>query len=159
MDGVTPIDRQVGDPVIGPKLERPTAADEKRAYEEAAYRDAGRCVKCHHAGDLQMDHRRNRSQGGWTVTENLQALCGPSGPNGGCHKWLTEHPEEAYREGWAVPSWAHWRSYPARRWVATQNGTYRLAWGLYRDRFFIEIPEAEAADRRAGLIRDESDLI
>lgn len=145
--------------MIAPKVAGPTRSEEQAAYELAELRDGGRCVRCHHVGDPQLDHRKNRSQGGWTVTENLQTLCGPSGPKGGCHLWKTDHPDEANREGWGVPGWAHWLSYPAHRWIRTSHGTYRLAWGLYRDRVFIEIGDAESADRRAGLIRDESDLI
>lgn len=145
--------------MIAPKIERPTAADEKRAYEAAADRDGGRCVRCHHVGDLQMDHRQNRSQMGRTIVENLQQLCGPTGPNGGCHLWVTDHPEEASREGWNVPGWADPLAYPARRWVKTEVGTYKKVWGLYRDIVFVEISEREAADRRAGLRRDVPELV
>ena len=45
-------------------------------------------------------HRKNRSQGGDHRLSNLLLLCG-SGTTG-CHGWVTEHPAEAKRNGWAV---------------------------------------------------------
>lgn len=140
--------------MIAPKIERPTAADEARAYSAATRRDNDSCVRCLRGGDVQRDHRQNRSQGGLTVVENLQLLCLT------CHTWKGDHPDDANRDGWGVPGiWAHWLSYPARRWVKTEVGTYRLAWGLYRDIVFVEISEREAADRRAGLRQDVPELV
>jgi hypothetical protein len=48
-------------------------------------------------------HRKNASQGGSDELSNLLLACG-SGVTG-CHGWITEHPGEAKRNGWAM-----WRS-------------------------------------------------
>ncbi|MBG9885167.1 hypothetical protein ABE10_00910, partial [Bacillus toyonensis] len=43
----------------------------------------------------------------------------------GCHKWATEHPAEAVRDGFAVPRWARPELWPAWRIDA--------GWVLYDD--------------------------
>jgi len=51
-----------------------------------------------------FQHRKNRSQGGrWLPSNGLDA-CG-SGVHG-CHGYIHAYPEESYRKGWSVPSWA-----------------------------------------------------
>lgn len=60
----------------------------------------GCCEICGVYGANNAHHRRNRSQGGTDTLSNLMLLCG-SGTTG-CHGHVTEHPEEAVEEGWAI---------------------------------------------------------
>ena len=93
---------------FGQKPVRPAKADERRAYADATTRDNSRCVKCDAFG-IERDHRKNRSQGGWTTVANLQGLCPP------CHVWKTQNPTAALLEGFAVPSWARPELWPGWR--------------------------------------------
>lgn len=134
--------------MIAPKVTPPTPRAEREAYELVTIRDADTCQRCRrNCGPVARDHRKNRSQGGWTVVSDLQCL------GLGCHTWKTENPADAVADGWAVPAWADWREWPARRWLPTGFGTLRLAWVLYLDRegidgnWWIEIPEYEAHER------------
>jgi len=131
--------------VIGPKSDRPTAADERRAYDVASKRDDLLCQRClRWCGAPQLDHRQNR-QSGNTVPSNLQTL-GLS-----CHQWKTEHPRDAIRDGWAVPRWGDPAEWPARRWLRQENGTVRAAWILYDDvGGWDEISASEARRRMEG---------
>lgn len=104
--------------MIGPKVPRPSKADEKRAYAAVTERDP-QCVRCGAHG-IQRDHRKNRSQGGLTVPCNLQGLC-PT-----CHLWKGESPASAVLDGFAVPGWAHPEFWPAYR--------HNVGWVLYYDR-------------------------
>lgn len=117
--------------MIGPKVAKPTPAEEADAYEIATNRDANTCQRClRNCGPVARDHRKNRGQeGGWTIPSNLQCL------GLGCHLWKTEHPEKAVAEGWAVPGYrmAVPSEWPARRWIKTELGTLRKAWVLYDD--------------------------
>jgi hypothetical protein len=140
--------------MIGPKEEKPTAREQREAYELVEVRDGGVCQWCrrNECGPIQIDHRRNRSQGGLTVIENLQALGLRH------HVEKTEHPDAANSEGHGVPGWAEPADYPARRWLRSTVGTVRLGQVLYlpADLWadgpgFREIGEMEAATRRAGL--------
>jgi len=130
--------------MIGPKTPKPTPAEERDPYEVATNRDADMCQRCRrNCGPTARDHRKNRSQGGWTVPSNLQVL------GLGCHTWKTENPEDAISDGWAVPGWptADWREWPARRWVPMVYGL-RLGWVIYDDTgSWTEITEAEAHER------------
>jgi len=141
--------------VIAPKLEPPTARAEREAYELVTLRDGETCQRCLRSdcGPTQRDHRLNRSQGGWTVVENLQLL------GMLCHSWKTDHPDDACRNGWGVPAWAHWSWYPARRWIRTAVNTHRLAWVLYVGNQVLEISPEDAADRIAGLRGDVPELV
>lgn len=131
--------------MTGPKRTPPTRLEEATAYEAATLRDRNICQRClRWCGPIARDHRKNRSQGGWTVTENLQCL------GLDCHIWKSEHPRDAVTEGWAVPSWADPYEYPARRWIRTRLGTRRLAWVIYRGTEWDEISDDEAAVRREG---------
>jgi len=116
--------------------------------------DGNMCQRCRRPScqPIARDHRKNRSQGGLTVVENLQLLGLP------CHEWKTEHPAEANEEGWGVPGWAEPADYPARRWIRGIGGVLRPAWVLYEAAAdwgdgpgYVEITDAEAAERRAGL--------
>jgi hypothetical protein len=138
--------------MIGPKVLKPSKAEEARAYDLATFRDHGVCVRCrrvHPVWGVNRDHRKGRGVGGLTVVENLQVLCG-SGTTG-CHGWRTTHPTDALNEGFAVPGWADPAEWPARRWEPTEFGTVRLVWVLYLpDGTYEEITEAEAMERMQG---------
>lgn len=133
--------------MIVPKIRKPSAADERDAYELVTLRDSDTCQRCRHAQGVNRDHRKNRSQGGLSVVSNLQLLCG-SGTTG-CHGWVTTNPADALAEGWSVPGWATPSEWPARRWLRTRYGTVRLSWVLYGDAGEVtEISEIEASKRR-----------
>lgn len=51
-----------------------------------------------------FQHRKNRGQGGRYDPSNGLDVCG-SGTTG-CHGYIHAHPEESYRKGWSVQSWA-----------------------------------------------------
>jgi hypothetical protein len=138
--------------MIRPKYQdapKPTRAQEQDAYELVGLRDGNTCQRCRRdCGPIARDHRKNRSQGGLTVPDNLQLL------GLGCHQWKTEHPEQAITDGWGVPGWptavpAEW---PARRWVRTHVGARRLAWVTYDDYGGVtEITEKEARERMTAM--------
>ena len=128
--------------MIGPKVDGPSARDEREAYELATIRDRATCVRCRAQGNVQRDHRRNRSQGGRTVVENLQCLC-PS-----CHLWKTEHPKQATVEGWACPGWADPATFPAARMFTNDNGAKILGWCVYLPSGRVEEISVEEALRR-----------
>lgn len=141
--------------MIGPKVAPPTHTEEGAAYELATLRDLNVCVRCgRDCGPIARDHRRNRSQRGRTVVENLQLL------GLGCHDWKGANPCDANALGWGCPGWANPAEYPARRWTSTEVGTRRLAWVLYvPDIDYFSYPkgyriisELEARNRIAGLI-------
>lgn len=122
--------------MIGPKQSKPTAAEEREAYDTATTRDEGRCTRCGRSGDMHRDHRQNRMVGNTTV-ENLQCLCPP------CHGWKTDHPAEALEQGYACPRWARPELWPARRYGVD-------SWILYTaDGGWDEI-----SDYLAGLLMD-----
>jgi len=138
--------------MIGPKPQKLTAAEKRRAegeaYELATLRDSGTCQRCRkNCGPVARDHRRNRSQGGLTVVANLQCL------GLDCHTWKTDHPEKAIADGWAVPGWVFWEEWPARRWLTTAWGAPRLGWVLYDDiGGWVEITDREAHYRITGSV-------
>jgi hypothetical protein len=136
--------------MIGPKVPKPTAADERDAYELATLRDNDTCQRCRrNCGPSNRDHRVNRSQGGRTVVSNLQILGGTG--TTGCHGWATAHPEDAQAEGWSAPSYAEPSEWPARRWLPGQVGLLRRAWVLYSDDGEVtEITEEDAMHRMYG---------
>lgn len=138
---------------ILPKTPKPTAAEERRAYQIATYRDGGEivdggiCQMClRDCGPTARDHRQNRQPGN-TVAANLQVLGLEH------HTWKTEHPEDAVAEGWAVPSWADPLVWPARRWRQTVHGMVALAWCLYDNKGGVHwITDEEALRRMEGLV-------
>ncbi len=128
--------------MIAPKVEQQTAREEREAYELATLRDRETCVMCGSYEMTQRDHRRNRSQGGLTVVENLQVLCHTH------HLWKTDHPKEAVAEGWACPGWAEPAEWPARRMFLTDNGARILGWCFYLPNGRVQEISAETAARR-----------
>jgi hypothetical protein len=134
--------------MIAPKTQKPSKADEHDAYELVTLRDMNSCQRCgRDCGPIARDHRQNR-QSGNTIVSNLQLL------GLGCHQWKTEHPRAAIAEGWAVPSWADPREWPARRWFTGDYGIKTLGWVLYRDNGdVLEITESEAVRRMEGTVR------
>lgn len=132
--------------MIGPKIPKPSPADEKRAYDSMTLRDQDRCVRCLKQG-VQRDHRQNR-QSGNTVVSNLQGLCPV------CHQWKTENPTAAILEGFAVPRWADWEFWPAWREDVR-------SWVLYYDapdsegRWWSEITETVADMLMRGTALEE----
>ncbi|MDJ0337434.1 HNH endonuclease signature motif containing protein [Cryobacterium sp. PH31-O1] len=132
--------------MILPKVPKPSKAEENDAYELATLRDKDTCQKCRRdCGPTARDHRVNRSQGGRTVVSNLHVL------GLDCHKWATEHPLDAQAEGWAAPSYADPREWPARRWMPIYGGRLHLSWVLYSDDGEIAvITEEDAALRMYG---------
>lgn len=140
--------------MIGPKVTPPTPREEREAYELATLRDLDTCQRCRRdCGPTARDHRKNQSQGVWTVLSDLQVL------GLACHIWKTEHPEEAVRDGWAVPGWprADWREWPAARYVLHPLGYRELVWVLYLDReeddgkWWVVITEKEARERMLSM--------
>lgn len=106
--------------MIGQRAPKLTARHERDAYAACTARDQGRCVRCGHFGDMERDHRQNRTA--WnTVVSNLQLL--GSDRACGCHRWKTEHPADAARDGFAVSRWADPAETPAYR--------YGVGWVLY----------------------------
>lgn len=126
--------------MIAPKTAKPTAREEQEAYEACTIRDLNTCVRCGRHEGIQRDHRRNRQPGN-TVISNLQCLCL------WCHDEKTNHPKDAVRGGFAVPSSIHNPAeYPARRLI---NGVFR--WVLYGDWIGYEV----LTDARAAAISTE----
>lgn len=80
------------------------------------------CARCGLVRATNAHHRKNRSQGGQDVLSNLLLLCG-SGTTG-CHGYITEHPAEAYENGWSVRS---------HQDPADQEVLYRGTWVLLDD--------------------------
>ena len=86
---------------------------EHRARQLVYARSAGVCERCGQSRATEWHHRRNRSQGGrWTAANGLH-LCG------GCHRWITEHPDEAAEagRGWVVWAWQNPVEVPVRHAV------------------------------------------
>lgn len=109
--------------MIGPRPVKLTARQEKEAYAAVTMRDGFICVRCGHLGPVDRDHRQNRDAYN-TVVSNLQCLGSTIG-GCGCHQWKTERPEQAIREGFAVPRWARPELWPAYR--------YGVGWVIYDD--------------------------
>lgn len=59
------------------------------------------CERCSAARSTDVHElvRRSQWREGINHRLNLRALCRP------CHIWVTEHPQEAYEQGWSAWSW------------------------------------------------------
>ena len=136
--------------VIGPKVAKPSKADERDAYELVTLRDKDTCQRCRHdCGPSNRDHRQNRSQCGRTIVCNLQILGGTG--TTGCHGWATANPTLAVQEGWACPGWADPATWPARRWLPGPRGPMRLSWVLYDNAGgWQELTDAQAKAAMSG---------
>jgi len=83
--------------VIGPKVQRMTAAESRQGYDRAADRSFGLCEACGLHQAVQMHHRLHRSHGGDERVENLLHVCLK------CHH-DAHHDPLRYANGWAVRS-------------------------------------------------------
>ncbi len=108
--------------MIGPRPVKLTPRQEREAYKIVTERDQGRCQRCGKPGPVERDHRQGRDAYN-TVPSNLQCLGSAFGC--GCHKWVTEHPQEAMRDGFTVPRWARPELWPAFR--------FGVGWVIYDD--------------------------
>jgi hypothetical protein len=59
-------------------------------------RSGGICEICGALRASEQHHRRNRSQGGQWQPSNILDLCSAD------HKFITEHPAMAVRNGWSI---------------------------------------------------------
>jgi hypothetical protein len=73
-----------------------------KAVREVRRRSGDRCEigtqLCTVVGS-QTHHVLNRSQGGKADPELLKRTCAP------CHRYIGDHPAEAYEKGWLIGSW------------------------------------------------------
>lgn len=72
-------------------------AAERGAYRLVAVRSDGICEACGHAAAIQMHHRKYRSRGGDTTTENVLHVCL------NCHR--AAETEQGHVDGWSVHRW------------------------------------------------------
>lgn len=90
----------------------------KSQREKLRARSLGVCELCGAAPATNFHHRKNRSQLGGHNLSNALHLCG-SGTTG-CHGLVTEHPKDAYDNGWSVRSGFNPADVPVKRmgvWV------------------------------------------
>jgi hypothetical protein len=93
-------------------------------------RSLGVCELCGAAKATNFHHRKNRSQGGAHDLSNALHLCG-SGTTG-CHGMVTEHPQDAFDNGWSVRSFAVPAETPVKRmgsWVLLDDLGYVIPHG------------------------------
>nr|WP_087475296.1 HNH endonuclease signature motif containing protein [Nitrospira cf. moscoviensis SBR1015] len=86
---------------------------EKQCREIVNTRSNRFCEKCGRFG-VEHHHRKNRSSGGKWEPNNIAALCPP------CHRWVTEHPNEAEMWGLHIRPWQDVSKIPMLmrgRWV------------------------------------------
>lgn len=88
--------------MIGPKRERQTKADERRAYDLAKARAFGLCEICGVKQATEIHHRQYRSRGGRHESANLLHVCG-WGNHTGCHG-RAHGGQIAETNGWSVES-------------------------------------------------------
>lgn len=67
----------------------------QKIREHIKERDQGCCRRCGAPGQ-EIHHRQGRRSVDAHRPSNLVLLCRA------CHQWITEHPAEAYAEGWSV---------------------------------------------------------
>lgn len=113
--------------MIGPKPEKPTAAESRRAHGAVMARAGGLCEVCGLRRATEVHHRLHRSHGGPDTVENQLAVCG-WGNHTGCHG--RAHSDSLrYVNGWAVRSGydpgAVWVLYRGRRAYLTADGGVR----------------------------------
>lgn len=77
-----------------------TLSDWDEANHSLARRSGGRCEKCGDTLGQQVErHHRQRRQVGGDRLANVVLI------HADCHRWITEHPEEAMAHGWIVSSY------------------------------------------------------
>lgn len=81
------------------------------------------CERCGYVAGAEFHHRKNRSQGGGWSAANALWLCGP------CHRYVTEHPDDAVTYGWACRAWMHPATEPVL--LARHGWTYLDELGHY----------------------------
>lgn len=126
-----------------------TQVELRFAYQLATQRDDDTCQRCRrYCGGVQRHHRQPRDK--FNTTPANLILLGLK-----CHQYVTEHPEEAIREGWAMPRYTELtpEEWPARRWLTTHLGTMRLSWVLLFNeaqggRLWLPITDVEAVYRQ-----------
>lgn len=117
--------------MIGPKVPKPTEADNRRAYKVATARNDGMCELCHHR-EGQRHHRQGRTPYN-TVVVNLLLACHL------CHAKIHAEPEWARERGYIVSDSIDPAVIPVLYWVPTALGGKREAWVLLTDRgTFVE---------------------
>lgn len=120
--------------MIAPKVDKPTARNQKDAYALATERDGDRCVWCGDNEWTERDHRKGRGVGGLTVEWNIHVLCHTH------HLQKTDNAEWALRVGLTVPSYGDPTEWPSRRLVNDE-----LRWVIYgAGTDFAIIPDATA---------------
>lgn len=117
-------------------MSRQRRATSKRRREwpvvrDAVYlRDGQRCAMCGgyiHFGDLEVHHRKPRSQGGQDDMANLIALHGGFSITS-CHAKVHAHPRASYRHGFLVPSFADPQEWPVLRFSAYWEQPCKRSW-------------------------------
>jgi hypothetical protein len=78
-----------------PKVDKGSQHTARRLVRE---RSGWLCEICSLAVAREFHHRKNRSQGGGWSASNGMDLCAND------HQFITEHPEQAVRNGWTVRS-------------------------------------------------------
>lgn len=78
--------------------------NEREARRIVRLRSGGVCEVCGGERATNFQHRKNRSQGGLWLASNGLDVCGSG--TWGCHGRIHARPQEAYRNGWSVKSWA-----------------------------------------------------
>jgi hypothetical protein len=72
-------------------------------------RSGGVCERCLQCRATEMHHRKSRGVGGKWSPANVLHACHD------CHMWITNHPEEAYLNGWSVRSHDDPQQVPVQR--------------------------------------------
>lgn len=125
---------------------------EREAYDVVTdVRDLGQCQRCGSRGPTDRDHRQNRDPFN-TTPANLQLLGGDFGC--GCHRWKTENPYDALREGFSVPRYGDPLEWPAYR---VWDGWVRyLVEPDKNGRWFVTVDEEEALAYIAEQMGDDA---
>ncbi|MEU5258960.1 HNH endonuclease signature motif containing protein [Amycolatopsis sp. NPDC021455] len=85
-----------------------------QARRIVAARSDGMCEVCGRGKATNIQHRKNRSQGGTWRVSNLLHVCG-SGTTG-CHGYIHAHPLKSYANGWSVRQARDPADMPALLW-------------------------------------------
>lgn len=98
------------------------SAGETGSRKGMKLRSGGVCEGCGSQRASDAHHRKNRSQGGKWDVPNLMHLCSA------CHRWVTGHPTEGRKRGWAVKSFEDPATVPVllrmTSWVIPGDGVW-----------------------------------